>query len=289
VANIAQREPYLGFAQAGLQQVQSEGASWYNDLEATLRKQLRTGMNLQFAYTYSKTLDSDALNATSSSAAGAGVGNQFSNHARYGLANFSRPQRFVASYVYNFPFFQNTHGLESIALKGWGVAGVTTIQAGHTLTVLGTNTSNVYGITSDRAQLASNCGTSMEGKGGSVQSKIGGTKPIFFNSACFLTSTGAAIPYPVIGSDGKATAFGNSGIGSVRGPAQNNYDISLAKRTKLPLNDVSTLEFRTEFFNAFNTSQFADPDTTTSDSTFGTITGVAVSPRIIQFALKVNF
>jgi hypothetical protein len=42
-------------------------------------------------------------------------------------------------------------------------------------------------------------------------------------------------------------------------------------------------------FNAFNTPQFSDPDTLTSDSTFGSITGTSVAPRIVQFGLKINY
>jgi hypothetical protein len=51
----------------------------------------------------------------------------------------------------------------------------------------------------------------------------------------------------------------------------------------------SNLEFRAEFFNAFNTAQFANPDLNFSNATFGRITNTAVNPRIIQLAVKFNF
>ena len=73
----------------------------------------------------------------------------------------------------------------------------------------------------------------------------------YFNSACFTEA-------PVVGSDNVATTFGNSGVGIVRGPAQNNFDISLAKRFPV-WSDKAALQFRAEFFNAFNTPQFASP------------------------------
>jgi hypothetical protein len=295
VANVNSRIPYQGFTVTGLNQVQSEGSYWYSDLEATLRKQFTRGMSMQAAYTWSKTLDTDALNDVSGSSAGSAIGNSIGNHTRYGQANFSRPNRLVVSYVYELPFFHDASGFKGYGLGGWGVSGVTTIQEGHTLTVMGTNANNVYGITgagSDYAQLVPGCTQAMERKGGSVQSKIGTSfvRTPYFNTACFFTTGTTAAAYPIIGDDGKGTTFGNSGVGAVRGPGQNNYDISILKRMRLPIDSVSNLEFRGELFNAFNTPQFGDPDLNVGDgATFGAISTTNVSPRVVQFALKINY
>jgi len=51
----------------------------------------------------------------------------------------------------------------------------------------------------------------------------------------------------------------------------------------------SALEFRSEFFNAFNHPQFCDPDVDFTSPTFGQIFCTSVAPRIIQFALKLQF
>jgi hypothetical protein len=77
----------------------------------------------------------------------------------------------------------------------------------------------------------------------------------------------------------------------LRGPDQRNFDLSLSKMTALGGNDRVSLEFRAEFFNAFNTTQFANPDTAFSDGTpaFGSITATTVAPRIGQLALKLHF
>jgi len=79
--------------------------------------------------------------------------------------------------------------------------------------------------------------------------------------------------------------------GAARGPDQDNTDLSLVKRTHLNFpNDTSNLEFRTEFFNVFNLPQFMNPGTTVSTTTtFGDITAMSVSSRVIQFAMKYNF
>jgi hypothetical protein len=49
------------------------------------------------------------------------------------------------------------------------------------------------------------------------------------------------------------------------------------------------LEFRAELFNAFNTTQFANPNTTLASGGFGAITRTSVASRIGQMALKLRF
>ena len=87
---------------------------------------------------------------------------------------------------------------------------------------------------------------------GSVQSKL--TK--YINTPCFDVNLNT---YPIIGTDGIGTDFGTSGIGQITGPNQNNWDIALIKRTSLT--ERAKLDFRAEFFNAFNHPQFCGPDT----------------------------
>jgi hypothetical protein len=94
----------------------------------------------------------------------------------------------------------------------------------------------------------------------------------------------------VIGDDGRATDFGNSGVGIVNGPHQQNFDISIVKRTRIGwLTPESTLDLRLEMFNALNTVQFAIPNTDVGAATFGVISSTAVAPRMMQLAVKFNF
>jgi hypothetical protein len=58
----------------------------------------------------------------------------------------------------------------------------------------------------------------------------------------------------------------------------------------IPVKESFNVEFRTEFFNAFNRANFANPNSNVAiPSTFGRITGTSSGPRVIQFALKLNF
>jgi hypothetical protein len=62
------------------------------------------------------------------------------------------------------------------------------------------------------------------------------------------------------------------------------------KKTSLKSpSEAANLEFRVELFNAFNTPQFAAPDSNFSDPTFGVISSTSVNPRVLQLALKLNF
>jgi hypothetical protein len=91
-----------------------------------------------------------------------------------------------------------------------------------------------------------------------------------------------------MGTDG--AGFGDLGRGQIGGPGQDNYDISLAKRTSVwGFREGANLEFRAEFYNAFNHPQFTDPATNRSFTNFGDISSTSVAPRLIQFGLKYNF
>ena len=164
--------------------------------------------------------------------------------------------------------------------------GVTTIQSGLPLSLTGNNGNNAYGITNDRGQLASGCTYADLITSGSVQDRLNG----YFNRNCILrNAAGTAIWLP-IEAGSTATNFGNSGVGIVSGPGQNNTDLAIIKRTRFPLfGESSNIEFRTEFFNLFNTPQFAAPVTSVTSATFGVISATSVNPRIIQFGIKLNF
>ena len=84
------------------------------------------------------------------------------------------------------------------------------------------------------------------------------------------------------------TGYGNSAIGSIVGPGQFNFDMSLIKTTKLW--EGGNLEFHIDAFNIFNHAQFNPPgNDLNTPSTFAKITSTSVTPRVMQFALKLLF
>src|SRR4029453_17482029 len=166
-------------------------------------------------------------------------------------------------------------------LGGWGVAGVTTFQSGHKLLVIfSPNGRNVFGQTADRASLSGACTKGHYLTPGSVTSNLSG----YINASCFTEPALFSADDPI------GLGFGDSGVGIYDGPGQNNFDLSLTKRFPFRWpGENSSLEFRSEFFNAFNHPQFCDPDVDFTSPTFGQISCTSVAPRIIQFALKLSF
>ena len=279
LSNLALRVPYQGWDPAGFMEQGSEGRSNFNGLEVTLKNHLSHGLQFLSAYTWSKTLSTGAANVVGSTFGEGTIGDQNNLYAGYGEANFSRRQRFIVSATYELPSFDHGSGIAGKMLSGWALSTVVTLQSGTPLIFLNTNSNNLFGTSSDFAYLdlsAPGCGGRLD-LGGSVKSRLNE----YFNTNCFTSP-------PVISSDG-GTGFGNTRPGLLRGPAQHNVDLSLRKTTALT--EHMALEFRAEFFNAFNSTQFSNPDTTFSDGVpaFGNITATSVAPRVGQLALKLNF
>ena len=278
LANIGSRVRVPGIRADALREIESEGTSWYNGLEASLTKRL--GHRLQFlaSYTFSKTLDTDGADINSTSSGnGLTLGDQNSPRQRWGRASFDRTQRFVFSTTWTLP--GPLHGVARVILGDWSLAAIATVQSGSALTIADTNSKNVFGISEDRAQLTGTCSKDQFVREGPVESKLNG----YFNATCFMNP-------PVIGADGTGTSFGNSATGIVDGPGQANVDLSFSKRIELrwPI-EKSSLQFRAEFYNALNRTQFANPDSSFTSPTFGVISSTAVNARVGQLAMKFAF
>jgi hypothetical protein len=278
LANLKLRVPIPGIRPDALREMESAGNSWYNGLEASLTKRLSHGLQFLASYSFSKTLDTDGADINGTSSANAlTLGDQNSPAQRWGRASFDRTHRFIFSTNW---FIPGPHtGLERSIFGGWALDAIATIQSGTALTIADTNSTNVFGINEDRAQLSGKCTQSQLVKSGSIQSKLNS----YFNSSCFTTP-------PIIGADGIGTAFGDSATGLVNGPDQANLDIAISKAIALDWpHEKTNLIVRAEFYNAFNHPQFANPDTNFTSPTFGAITSTAVNPRVGQLALKLEF
>ncbi|MGB6484786.1 MAG: carboxypeptidase regulatory-like domain-containing protein [Candidatus Acidiferrales bacterium] len=279
VENENLRVPILGFAPS-LYYFETNGNMIDNSLQASLTKRFDHGFLLQASYTFAKILD-DVANGTGSDSPWGGFfsGNaDASRHLAWGPADFNRPQRLVLSYVWQVPSPQATNRFEREVVNGWSLSGDSTFQSGTPITINDARAATVFG-----AFFFSQMGTYCPGMGngnaathGSVESRLGD----YLNANAFCAP-------PTIG-DG--TGFGDVGRGVVYGPGNANWDVSVNKLFNTPTwEENSNIEFIAEFFNFFNTPQFANPASLLPYSNFGQISSTSVSPRIIQMALKFNF
>ena len=307
--DLQYRVPYQGFAALAVIQDASTAASWYNALLASLTHRFSHGLTLQASYTWAKEL-STAANVAAGLNGGFLIGDQ--NHPLYGQEGFIRPQRLVVSWVYQLPGPHNLHSFLGETLGGWHVAGVTTYQSGSLNNIGADSLNNIYGDVATEAQLAPGCTAHQIDTPGSVQSKLNN----YFNLSCIafpaVSPLSGVEPAITIGSCGwqgppqpqpscaQSTGYGNIGLGNIKGPDQANWHISLGKHFPISWpNEKANIEFRADFFNAFNHPQFDGPNgtdlpplpyagVTASDprvqpvlqrTQFGVITSTSVNPE----------
>jgi hypothetical protein len=243
----------------------SNAYSNYNALGITLRKRLSRGLSLNAAYTWSHTLDiaSDSDLGSDNNGYFRNANDQF---LEYGNADFDSRNRLALFYEYELPFgrgraFAPTAGRWlNAAIGGWSTYGIWTLQSGNWFTpVLSYDASN-SNSQSPRPDMICN-----------PNQNAPHTTTAWFNTSCF-----AAPP------DG---SFGNAGRNVILGPSYFDADLSVMKDWNI--SESRRLEFRAEFFNAFNHPTFpAITGLTFFDTpSFGNILS-ANSPRQIQLALK---
>jgi hypothetical protein len=280
VANAPQRVPYLGYS--SLLANETNGWTSYNSLQTSLTKRFSHGLQFLASYTMSKTLD-DLSNTTVAFDTGRGGrfpgdGN-FPRRRAWGVADFDRKHRFVFSYGWELPKFGGQNALLRAILNGWQSSGVATFQSGTPVPIQDQRAGSIIAFRTSGFRYGQACpGVTHEQlvSHGAVDSHL--SNYIVASQFC---------PPPTIG-DG--FYLGTIGRDAVRGPDQRNFDLSIGRIFKVPgLNDTSTLQFRAEFFNAFNTPQFANPAATLPLATFGQISATSVAPRIVQLALKYAF
>ena len=269
-ANINSRRSYLGFSSISL--AQEIFIANYNALQVLLLRRMSHGLQFQVAYTFSKTLTDDTGNGTFPGTGGTS-GDASHPLQAYGPASFETPQRTVASFIWQIP--GTAKGVIHQITSGWTLSGVVSLQSGQPLSFSDTAFTNIYGGTG-RAQLCPNINSSLIVTPGRIESKLNN----YFN-----TSAVNCAP-PVIGN---GYDWGNSGVGIVLGPGQRSADLSVGRSFKMPKIERSNLQFRAEFYNAFNHPSFSAPGTSASSTSFGQITSTSVAPRLVQFGLKYLF
>jgi len=279
--NVSARAPFQGIAPADFEDFAPNSDSHYNALQATLAHHFGQGLYFQGAYTYSKSIDDVS---TASVAFVTRVNDQNNARASRGLSDFDRRHRFVASAVYQLPFFTQATGLEKMALGGWEASGVITLQSGTPFTVFDPSGGGAYALASPSATASFapgfGCGTALSH--GSVTSRLSN----WLNGAAYQPDPVATLSD---GTPGDGTLYGNTPRNCIVGPPQKNVDFTLGKMFRIT--EKQNIRFRADFFNLFNHASFANPPSASVSAAGGLapITSTVGTPRLIQFSLKYSF
>lgn len=260
-ANTQQRRPYpnFGFVYAITSGINSN----YNGLELTLEKRLAHGFQLLTNYTWSKGLNDFApIGAYSANT------DPFNREFDYGPSDDDLTHNFKLSGIYQFPH-SNWNGFAGKLANGWELTSILNWHSGFPFSVFSGYDNSFSGIGEDRADItAANIQAAALSPGRSHNALVNE----WFNTSVFAPN--------------QVGTFGNGGKNFLRSPGLFNTDLALLKDTKI--SERMSLQFRAEFFNAFNNVNFGTPDNLLTDQTFGQILS-ANDPRILQFALKLLF
>jgi hypothetical protein len=232
----------------------SDSTSNYHALQFYAAKR-KGDVTVTVGYTWSKVLTDSSSNTDNPE-------EPSNRHFSYGPATFDRRHIFVATYTYKLPFFRSMSGIGGVALSGWELSGITHLQSGSYLTPTATTS-----IGSRRADYI----------GGPVSVSAGQDPTVWFNTAAFAPP-----------SDGR---LGNAGVGIITGPGRRLWDLSARKLFNIT--EGTKLQFQSDFFNAFNQTNFIDPgiafgSLTSPNTSFGKVSGAAPG-RNIQLGLKLVF
>jgi Carboxypeptidase regulatory-like domain/TonB dependent receptor len=285
--NVNQRRLYSGctlanpdhcvYASAGL--IAGIANSAYNALEASLRKRFGYGFSFLASYTYSKSIDDvSSFNITGSASqpvAGENdlAQNPFDLAAERGRSMFDARQRFVLSYQWSLPFWRRPQNWYQHAFGDWQLNGITTVMTGTPFTVFDSSDNSLQGSAPEITGFSANRPNLIGNPNSGPH-----TPQEWFNVSAFQQLA----PDPL----GRFQVFGDEGRNVVTGPGYVNWDFSAFKN--IPIGESKQFQFRAEFFNFLNHTNFRLPDSDISSPTFGQI-HTDVSPRVIQLALKFLF
>jgi hypothetical protein len=247
--------------------ITNRGNSTYHAFQLKAEKRTSHGLYFLSAYTFSKSINDQpeiCCNAPWPQ-------NSYNLPAEKGLSDFDNRQRWVTSFDYELPVgkgkkFLNQGGVVDQVLGGWHIGGIVTFRSGFPFSpAIGFDPSN----TGSQGLMRSD----QIGSG-----RLSNPSPnLWFNINDF--------PIPSCPSG----CFGNARKNVLEGPGERGADLSARKF--FALSEQLRLEFRAEFFNAFNHAVFAQPDNFIDDGpgAAGVITETVIPQRQIQFALKLNF
>jgi len=275
---------------------QTRGNSSYNGLQLTLRHAMSSGLQFDFNYTYSKSIDvgSNAERVNGFESGGAAYNSQVINAYQPNLwravSDFDTTHQFNANFIWDMPFGHgrhwgsSAHGVTNAIFGGWTVSGLFRLTSGFPFSVGAGN-----GWATDFELEGTSFVQGAKPKTGLYRDQDG--DPNVFQNAINLTCTCFA-------GDGfnknfRATYAGESGQRNIfRGPGYFGIDGGLAKIWNLK--EDKMIRFSWEVFNVTNSVRFdalgSLPNQDLVDITgFGKLNGELTTPRVMQFSLRFAF
>ncbi len=256
-------QPYTQYGGSAFTFETGAGNAGYNALQAELKRSFASGLYFVASYTWSKSLDIE-----SDPYGGSGVQNFYNIAADRGPSDYNLSQLFVFSGVYALPvgrgkqFLSRPNRFTQGLLGNWNIGSIVSLRSGLAFQCnAGGDIANVGG----GAQRCDQIGNPYAGAG------FQQSHTSWINRASFRTT-----PY----------TFGTESRNNLVGPPYKDVDFSAFKN--FPVTERATLQFRAEFFNLLNHTNFQNPTNNIQSSAFGGIFN-SYFAREIQLAAKVMF
>jgi hypothetical protein len=255
----------------------------YNALQVNLRRHMSHGLQFDFNYTYSKSLDisSDANRINAEGGLGGNIINPWSPNATRAVSDFDTPHQFNANWIWELPFgrgrwlAKDSNRAVDALVGGWQLTGLARWTSGFPFSITnGAQWPTNWQQSGDATPIAP------VATHGAVKNPDGSVS-VFGNAAAAAAALANFAP-DLPGQVGARNTLRGNGFAGL--------DLGLDKRWKLT--EHTGVQFRWEVFNALNLTRFdvATLNTSiTNSSTFGTYSGLLTNPRTMQFALRFEF
>jgi len=268
----------------------SMGFSNYNAMQVTLKHKMSHGMEFDFSYTLSKSLDtaSDAERVGTIGGTGSQVINAWDPNQFYGVSDFDATHQFTADWIVELPFGRGRtfgHDVNRFAdalIGGWQLSGLFRATSGFPFSVYnGAQWPTDWDLSGNAYQ------TGPVHTVGAVENPCAAGTGQFgqvnaFGTGCNI-QTSFVEPLP-----GQAGTRNN-----LRGQGFFGVDMGLSKRWQMPWSEHHSLQLRWEVFNITNSVRFdvqsIDGTIDSSGSSFGNYSRLSTNPRVMQFALRYEF
>lgn len=247
----------------------SNGKSGYNALQASLQRNLSSGLSYLVSYTWSKSMDLACSGY--GGVEGCAIQNPYDLKADYSVSAFDLTNMLTASWTYQLPFgktgsLSTGNRVLDYGIKGWSLNGIVSLDSGPPYQV---------GVSGDIANTGNSSSTGYYER----LNQVGNPQLAHPSRTEWFNTKAFAVP--------AAFTFGNVGRNSLRADWNKNVDASVFR--DFPVTESKYFEFRAEAFNVTNTPVWGIPDNNFRDKTFGEVLATANTPRQLQLALKFYF